>query len=154
MVLVDSGSLAPKGSPESEAAARAHAADLRSYTPSLENVRQLSMGTFFDKSNVTDEFVQLRYEMSIGKNWEASQKRAEAGGVMRPVSVEDLKTIQPKTLIVWGADDKGAALERGVLLFQAMPHAELHVFHGAAHWPQWDQAARFATLVRDFLTAD
>jgi pimeloyl-ACP methyl ester carboxylesterase len=153
LVLVDSASLAPKGSPESEALARAHSNDLRAYTPSLENIRELSKGTFSDQSNVTEAFVQLRYAMSSGKNWEAQQQRTAVGGAMRPVPPEELGTLRPKTLIVWGADDKGASLEKGVLLFEAIPNAELHVFHGAAHWPQWDQAPRFATLVHDFLTA-
>jgi hypothetical protein len=28
------------------------------------------------------------------------------------------------------------------------------VFDRCAHWPQWDHAARFCSLVRDFLTSD
>jgi 2-hydroxy-6-oxonona-2,4-dienedioate hydrolase len=59
-----------------------------------------------------------------------------------------------KTLLVWGANDRGGTLEKAVLLFQAIPGAELHVFDRCAHWPQWDHAARFNTLVRDFLTSD
>ena len=42
-------------------------------------------------------------------------------------------------------------LERSLLLFKAIPGAELHIFDQAAHWVQWDQAERFNTIVRDFL---
>lgn len=154
LVLVGSATLAPKGSAESEAIANAHAADLRNYTPGLENIRELSKGTFWDQANVTEEFVQLRYEMSIGKNWEAQQQRAAAGGAMRVIPPEELGSLKPKTLIVWGANDRGATVEKGLLLFRAIPGAEMHVFDGASHWPQWDCAARFASVVGDFLAAD
>ena len=50
LVLVSSGTLAPKGSPEAEALSKAHGERLRGYTPSLENARTLTMGTLFDKS--------------------------------------------------------------------------------------------------------
>lgn len=53
-----------------------------------------------------------------------------------------------------GANDRGATLEKALLLLQTIPGAELHIFDRAAHWPQWDQSARFNTVVRDFLIAD
>ena len=54
---------------------------------------------------------------------------------------------------MWGARDSGVTLERSLLLLEAIPGAELHIFDGAAHWVQWDQADRFITIVRDFLTS-
>lgn len=151
LVIVASGGLGPPSSPEAEAISRAHARDLRDYTPGLEHMRELSRGTLFNQDLLTDEFVQYRYEMSIGKNYEAQERRAGAPP-LRPVS-DELRSLRVKTLVVWGANDRGSPIEKAVALFQTIPDAELHVFDRCAHWPMWDQEARFNTVVRDFLTS-
>ena len=149
MVLVSSGTLAPEASSASAELSRKHGEDLRGYTPSIENMRVLSMGTLFQKELVTEDFVRERYEMSTGKNFEAHLARAkEAGG--RPV-YDDLKNLSCRTLILWGSDDRGASVERAFVLFKLMPNAELHIFHDCAHWVQWDHSARFNQITADFL---
>jgi pimeloyl-ACP methyl ester carboxylesterase len=151
MVLVSSGTLAPRGGGESEALSREHAERLAAYEPSLENMRALSMQTLYDSSRLTDEFVRERYEMSTGRNFEANKMR-RGTPAPRPIYGE-LKNLKVPTLLLWGAHDSGVALERSLLLLQSMPGAELHIFDHAAHWVQWDQAERFNTIVRDFLLA-
>jgi pimeloyl-ACP methyl ester carboxylesterase len=149
LVLVSSGTLAPAGSPEAQAIARQHGQDLGSYEPGLENMRRLSQGTLFRKELVTEEFVRLRYEMSIGRLHEASNARRNAPRP-NPITAE-LVNLRPYTLLLSGLHDAGVPLERTQLLFSLLPHAEWHVFSDAAHWVQWDQAARFNSLVADFL---
>ena len=149
LVLVSSGTLAPKGSPEAEALARQHAADLGGYEPGLENMRKLSLNTLYHPELVTDEFVRLRYEMSKGALHEASQARRKAP-LPRPI-FEELRGLKPSTLILWGRHDTGTALERALLLFELLPLAELHVFSESGHWVQRDDADRFNKLVADFL---
>jgi pimeloyl-ACP methyl ester carboxylesterase len=151
LVLVSSGTLAPAGSPEAQAIARQHSQDLGGYEPGLENMRKLSQGTLFNRALVTEEFVQLRYEMSIGRLHEASVERRKAP---RPAPITDeLASLKPVTLLLSGLHDAGVPLERTQLLFSLLPHAEWHVFSDAAHWVQWDQAERFNTLVAGFLNA-
>ena len=70
----------------------------------------------------------------------------------RPI-YDELKNVDKPVLLCWGANDTGVALERSLLLFQQIPGAELHIFDRCAHWVQWDQADRFNTIARDFLTA-
>ena len=152
MVLVSSGTLAPRGGAESEAMSREHSERLAAYEPSLENMRAMSLQTLFDSSRVTEEFVRVRYEASTGRNYEANKLR-RGTPTPRPV-FEELKNLQVPTLLMWGAHDSGVALERSLLLFNAIPGAELHIFERAAHWVQWDQAERFNTIVRDFLNAE
>src|SRR4030095_4296061 len=119
--------------------------------PTLENSRALTMQTLHNPERVTEELVRERYEMSTGKNLEASNARR---GAPPPRAIYgELKNLTMPTLIVWGAQDSGAAIERSLLLFQSIPGAELHIFDRCAHWVQWDQSDRFNTLVRDFLTA-
>jgi len=109
------------------------------------------MQTLYDPSLVTDEFVRERYEMSTGRNFEANQTR-RGTPAPRPI-YEELRNLKVPVLLLWGAHDSGVALERSLLLFQAMPGAELHIFERAAHWVQWDQRDRFNAIVRDFLLA-
>ena len=148
-VTTTSGTLAPKGSAESQALGRKHSEELREYVPSLENMRALTLGTLFRKELVTEELVRARHEMSIGKNEEAARLRRGAKPP-RPL-FEELRQMKNKTLLLWGAQDRGVSVERGILLFQLIPDAEFHLFDQCAHWVQWDQADRFNRLVADFL---
>src|SRR5581483_6562538 len=152
LVVVASATLAPPGGAQTQEKHLEHVRELREYEPSLENMRKLTMGTLYNKALVTDELVRERHEMSIGKNREAERRRAAAPPV-RPIH-EELPSLRMPTLHVWGANDRGGTLEKALLLFQKIPGAELHVFDHCAHWPQWDHAARFNILVRDFLTSD
>lgn len=149
LVLVSSGTLAPRGSDQAEALSKKHSEDLRQYTPTIENARSLTMGTLFNKELVTEELVHERYEMSTGKNFEAHLAKAKAPGAKS--IKQDLQNIKCKTLILWGNNDRGAAVERALLLFKLIPNAELHVFDRCAHWVQWDQSDSFNRIVADFL---
>ena len=152
LVLVSSNTLAPKGSAESQAKSKKHAEELRAYTPSLENMRTMTLGTLFHRELVSDELVRERYEMSAGKNYEAQLKRAAAP---KSKTLDDeLGHLKTKTLILWGKNDHGTSLEQALLLFEKIPQAELHVFDECAHWVQWDQAERFNNLVAAFLRAE
>jgi len=148
-VTTTSGSLSPAGSAASQSLAQKHAADLREYEPSMDNMRKLTFGTIFNKALVTEELVRERYEMSTGKNYEAQVGRRSAAK-QRPV-YDELSKLRVKSLLLWGNNDAGVSVERGVELFQRIPGAEFHLFDKCAHWVQWDQAERFNRLVIDFL---
>jgi pimeloyl-ACP methyl ester carboxylesterase len=148
-VTTSTGTLAPRGGAESQALAKNHGGELREYTPSVENMRKLTMGTIFHKELVTEELVRERYEMSAGKHYEAQLKRQEAPAP-RPIH-EDLRNLKAKSLLLWGNKDRGVSIERGLLLFQLIPNAEFHLFDNCAHWVQWDCADRFNRIVGDFL---
>jgi pimeloyl-ACP methyl ester carboxylesterase len=148
-VSTTSGSLSPQGSADSQALAKKHADELREYEPSLENMRKLTLGTIFNKELVTEELVRERYEMSTGKNYEAQLQRRNAAR-QRPVH-DELSQLRVKALLLWGANDRGVSVERGIELFQRLPNAEFHLFDRCAHWVQWDKAARLNELVANFL---
>lgn len=149
LVFTASATLAPRGSAESTAQASRHSEELRDYVPSLDNVRAMTLRTLFHKELVDDDLVQLRYEMSIGKNYDAQQQRKKTPP-QRPIT-DRLGEVASPTLLLWGRNDAGVAVERGVLLFQALPNAELHLFNDCGHWCQWDQTARFHSIVTGFL---
>ncbi len=149
MVLVASGTLAPPGSKAARELTEKHREDIGGYVPGLENMREITSGTLYNPAAATDEFIRLRYEMSIGTRHETQLKRRKAP---RPRAIwKELSGLKPKTLIFWGLHDRGAAVERAVLLLEQLPDAELHVFARSAHWVQRDEADRFNTLVKQFL---
>jgi pimeloyl-ACP methyl ester carboxylesterase len=150
-VTTTSGSLSPQGSAASQSMAKKHGEDLRDYEPSLENMRKLTLGTIFNKDLVTEELVRERYEMSIGKNYEAQLQRRNAAR-QKPV-YDEMGQLRVKTLLLWGNNDVGVSVERGLELFKRIPGAEFHLFDRCAHWVQWDQADRFNRLVADFIKA-
>jgi 2-hydroxy-6-oxonona-2,4-dienedioate hydrolase len=150
-ITTTSGSLSPEGSAASQSMAKKHAADLREYEPSLENMRKLTLGTLFNRELVTEELVRERYEMSIGKNYEAQLQRRTAAR-QRPV-YDEISQLRIRALLLWGNNDAGVSVERGLELFKRIPAAEFHLFDRCAHWVQWDQADRFNRLVADFVRA-
>jgi pimeloyl-ACP methyl ester carboxylesterase len=149
VVLVSSSTIAPRGGDAANAVNEAHRAELRQYTPTLENARTLTQGTLYNQALVTDALVEERYRMSTGKNFEAQKNRWAAPN---PKSLVDaLPSLKNPTLILWGHNDRGAAVERALLLFKLIPGAELHIFDRCAHWVQWDKADPFNTMVPAFL---
>jgi pimeloyl-ACP methyl ester carboxylesterase len=151
LVLIAGGGMTEDISPEAQETSRKHGQDLGAYTPSVENARALLRGTLYKQDLVTDELVQLRYEMSTGPNFEAQQARSKAQAA-RPI-VDDLRRLTNPTLVMWGRNDRGSVIERAYRAFEAIPGAELHTFNECAHWPMWDQTARFTSVVSDFLSS-
>jgi 2-hydroxy-6-oxonona-2,4-dienedioate hydrolase len=149
LVVVAGGSLARNDSPEAAAQSRQHGQDLAAYTPTIENMRKMLSGTIHRQEVVTEELAQLRYEMSTGKNFEAQQARRNAPAP-RPIR-DEVANLKTPTLVIWGLNDRGNAIERAYRAFEAIPGAELHTFHDCAHWPMWDQQERFTTVVSGFL---
>ena len=75
----------------------------------------------------------------------------------RQASVDDLsfpdeafKTIQHKTLLVHGREDKVVPVENSLRLIHLIPNAELHIFGGCGHWTQIEKSQEFADLVNNF----
>jgi pimeloyl-ACP methyl ester carboxylesterase len=153
VVLIAGGGVDVPLSEEARAASREHGEYLNSYSPGLENMRQLTTGTLHRKELVTDELVQLRYEMSVGPNYEARQGRSgDRATPMAPLTPDELRASWSKpTLLLWGKDDHGSPLERGFRMVEIMPHTELHCFDDCGHWPMWDQTERFVSVVSGFL---
>lgn len=147
LVLVAPGTVAPPGSAAAEAMSRQDAERRRSYTPSPESTFSLTMQTLYDKARITADVIRERYLMSLRQR---AEPEAGLDAPSQPIH-ETVRRIDIPTLILWGAQDDRAAVERSLLLLQAIPGSELHVFDRCGHWVQWDQAERFNQVVKDFL---
>ena len=127
------------------------------YTPSLANMRALLDIFAFDRSRVTDELAQLRYQASIQSGFQESfaamfpaprQRWVEA--MQSPEAA--IRALPHETLVVHGREDAVIPLANSLLLSQWITRAQLHVFGQCGHWTQIEHAARFAQLVENFLS--
>ena len=127
------------------------------YTPSLANMRALLDIFAFDRSRVTDELAQLRYQASIQRGFQESfaamfpaprQRWVEA--MQSPEAA--IRALPHETLVVHGREDQVIPLSNSLTLSQWIAHAQLHVFGQCGHWTQIEHAARFAQLVENFLS--
>jgi 2-hydroxymuconate-semialdehyde hydrolase len=127
------------------------------YTPSLENMRKLLDIFAFDRALVTDELAQLRYEASIRPGFQESFAAMFPAPRQRGVDAlasreRDIRALPNETLVIHGREDKVIPLSNAITLTEWIDRAQLHVFGRCGHWTQIEHAARFATLVGDFLT--
>jgi 2-hydroxymuconate-semialdehyde hydrolase len=127
------------------------------YTPSLENMRRLLDVFAFDRSRVTDELAQLRYQASIQPGFQ------ESFGAMFPAPRQRwvdamaspehaIRALPHPTLVVHGREDAVIPVATSSALAQQIPRSQLHVFGQCGHWTQIEHAARFAQLLENFFT--
>ncbi|TXT33678.1 MAG: alpha/beta hydrolase fold protein [Comamonadaceae bacterium] len=126
------------------------------YTPSITHMRELLDIFAFSRALVTDELAQLRYQASIQPGFQ------EAFAAMFPAPRQRwvdamaspeaaIRALPHETLVVHGREDQVIPLANSVTLAQWIPQAQLHVFGQCGHWTQIEHAARFASLVENFL---
>ncbi|RJF89379.1 alpha/beta fold hydrolase [Oleomonas cavernae] len=126
------------------------------YQPSLEAMRGLLDIFAYDRSLVTDELAELRYQASIRPGFQESfaamfprphQPWLDALGS----DPADIAQVGHDTLIVHGRDDLVVPLDVSLRLHHLLSRSQLHVFGRCGHWAQIEHAARFNRLVGDFL---
>jgi len=126
------------------------------YTPSFENMRRIMDVFAFDRTLVSDELAQLRYEASIRPGFQ------ESFGAMFPAPRQrwvdalaspeaDIRALPHRTLLIHGREDRVIPLATSLTLSEWIADSQLHVFGRCGHWTQIEHAARFARLVGDFL---
>lgn len=126
------------------------------YTPSLDNMRHLLDLFAYDRSRVTDELAELRYQASIRPGFQESFAAMfpppRQNGIDNLASSEaDIRALPHEALIIHGREDCIIPLEASLTLAQWLQRSQLHVFGQCGHWTQIEHADRFARLVDDFL---
>lgn len=124
--------------------------------PTLESMRELLEALVFDRSTVTDELVQQRFEYATSEaNIVAGSELSESLG--RPETrrkmdfAADLYQISAPTLLVWGRDDRFVPMDAGLGLLKRLPDARLHAVSRCGHSVQLEHPEEFAQLVSMFL---
>jgi pimeloyl-ACP methyl ester carboxylesterase len=125
--------------------------------PSPEETRAALEQQVFHQELITSAAVDLRYRMSVGKNFAAFLARREAkGGAKEKKELQRLwqrlgEVAVPMRLI-YGKQDRSAP-ERAALVKQLHPNLDLHLVDRCGHLVQWDAREELARLAGDFLAA-
>lgn len=126
------------------------------YKGTEEHMAELVDLFTYNKEFADPELIRTRYEASLEPGFH------EAFSSMFPhprqpsaddlaLTDEELKTIEQKTLLVHGYDDKVVPVENSLRLVNLLPNADLHIFKGCGHWVQIEKSKEFATLVKNFI---
>lgn len=126
------------------------------FEPSIENMRKLVNLFAYNKAIVTDDLVRSRHEASIRPGYQETYAQMfpaprQQGVDMLTTPDEQLRKIDKDVLIVHGREDQIIPLDSSLRLNQLLDRSQLHVFGRCGHWTQVEHAARFSTLVGNFL---
>jgi 2-hydroxymuconate-semialdehyde hydrolase len=126
------------------------------YQPSLAAMRGLLDIFAYDRSLVTDELAELRYQASIRPGFQESFAAMFPAPRQRWVDAmasreADVRGIQHKTLLIHGRDDRVIPLSNSVTLNSWIDNSQLHVFGRCGHWVQIEHNREFNRLVSNFL---
>jgi 2-hydroxymuconate-semialdehyde hydrolase len=126
------------------------------YAPSLQAMRGLLDIFAHDRSLVTDELAELRYQASIRPGFQESFSAMFPAPRQRWVDAmasaeADIRAIKHKTLVIHGRDDRVIPLSNSLTLNRWIDDSQLHVFGRCGHWVQIERSADFNHLVGHFL---
>ena len=126
------------------------------YTPSLEAMRELIDLFAYDRSLVTDELAELRFQASIRPGFQASFAAMFPAPRQRWIealssSEAHIRALKLPALVIHGREDQIIPLQSSLTLADWIDDAQLHVFGRCGHWTQIEQAGRFCQLVENFL---
>lgn len=126
------------------------------YEPSFDAMRKLLDIFAFDRTLVSDELAQLRYQASIRPGFQESfaamfpaPRQRWVDAMVSPEAA--IRALPHPTLVVHGREDQVIPLANSLKLAELIPRAQLHVYGQCGHWTQIEHAARFAQLVGNFL---
>jgi 2-hydroxymuconate-semialdehyde hydrolase len=133
---------------------RGGGAELPKNPPTLEEVRKSLERDFYNKSLITDEFVQLRYRMSTGENFAGFLKAREAEPDWyagdTPLWKRFARASVPK-LYLYAKEDRGNAAKRFAALAEMAPGLNMHLIERCSHLAMMDQAEEFSRKVIEFV---
>lgn len=132
---------------------------LRAYEPSFEAMEHLLKNYFaVDKSMITDDLVQIRYQASAAPGAHEAYRtmffHPDHAGTQLGITEEQVKAITVPTLLVHGREDRVVPVEISWRMLHLLPYGDLHVFARCGHWTQIERAEEFNRVVADFLELD
>lgn len=132
--------------------------------PTIENTREKLKEFYYNEGLVTEDRVQLYYEMA-NRNHEFAKQRA----IEMSSTVEDLnKNLEYKgehiskyadklgmpVLLTWSRENVGASPGDAFSLFNRISDVEMHVFSKAKHHVQTEHPQKWSDVVTMFLKAN
>ncbi|MCW4355692.1 alpha/beta fold hydrolase [Hoyosella sp. YIM 151337] len=131
--------------------------------PTRERLVEWLNSMVFDRSLVTDELIEQRWQQATDPATLASARkmygRAALQAMVAAMNTSDapppwamLHKITAQTLITWGRDDRVSPLDMAIVPMRTIPNAELHVFPDCGHWVMIEQKSAWESVVLAFLT--
>ncbi|UDY24593.1 alpha/beta fold hydrolase [Nocardioides sp. Kera G14] len=110
--------------------------------PSRDKMRAYLTMMLADPDLITDELVEERYQASLTK----------VDDIGSPEQLwARVDEITAKTLVMWGRDNRVQGYDNALFLLQRIPDVEVHLFGRTGLWVPFERAARFESLLIDFL---
>lgn len=130
--------------------------DVWGYQPSFEAMKKMLDIFAYDRSRVTDELAEFRYQASIREGVQESFSAMFPAPRQRWVdamcsSENDIRNLPHETLIVHGLEDEVIPVQNSITFNQLIGRSQLHVFSQCGHWTQIEHTQRFNCLVTNFL---
>ncbi|MCL6577424.1 alpha/beta hydrolase [Kyrpidia sp.] len=122
---------------------------------SYENVKTRLEWLMYDKSQVTEELIEMRYKIYTQPSY---QKAVYNIVYLQDIEARKLYSWNPSwcgkikapTLLVWTDHDPTSTVEEAQPIKDMIPGSELTVIEGAGHWPQWEKPEVFERILIDF----
>ncbi len=150
VVVVATGSLLPPLPGEEPLRER----DRPGAPPTRESVRRLLESQLFNHGLITPDVVERRYQMSVGKNFEAFLERRSIRGretEMIPLW-RRLKEVPVPLMMLYGTHDRKGTAERCALLGEKEPALRMELIQNAGHLLMWDAREIFHQKILDVLS--
>jgi 4,5:9,10-diseco-3-hydroxy-5,9,17-trioxoandrosta-1(10),2-diene-4-oate hydrolase len=128
--------------------------------PSRKGAVKLLKELVYDGSVITDDIVELWYQMSImpraqkaflKTNRAVTNVRGYRKKEIEPIKM-NLDKIEAPTLILWGDHDNMVPLSHAEFAKQHISNATMHVFTNCGHCPMLEYASEFNAVVKKFLS--
>jgi 4,5:9,10-diseco-3-hydroxy-5,9,17-trioxoandrosta-1(10),2-diene-4-oate hydrolase len=127
--------------------------------PSREKLAAFLRTLVFDRSLITDELVEERFQ-AAGQPAALKAMREMGASFTDPQRYEegllwrDAHRLRHEVLLVWGREDRVNPLDGALVALKLIRRARLHVFGGCGHWAHLEKFDEFNRLAFDFLRGD
>lgn len=128
--------------------------------PTRDTIRKRLEWLMASPERVTDELVELRYQLYSDPAIQASLRSvftnafAADGAPRRTIDESELARVEARTLVLWTDHNPGTGPDVGRRIASLIPDAQFVSIGDAAHWPQWEQPEIHDRLVAAFVRGD
>ncbi|QPK79120.1 alpha/beta fold hydrolase [Corynebacterium lizhenjunii] len=120
-----------------------------------EGIRETLELFVVDKSLITDELVQLRYQSALNDTASSRLKEVVAARdrdrYALPLDFDKLAELDIPVLLIHGTNDKVIPVSRTWDLLNTVPNADAHIFSQCGHWSQVERAEEFNQVITSWL---
>lgn len=133
--------------------------EIPNFRPSKGTMRKMLEYIYYDKSIVTEEMLEQRYQMSLLPGADQALKSFMKGFVEADGSLHlwDMESSLPKiklpTLLLWGKGDRLVPVSLGEKMSKILPNARLVVIDKCGHSVQIEHPQKFNDLVINFFSS-